>query len=83
MIGTLTIPLDGSRTVVAVLEDDGRWVCAVAPRLEMTLRTLYAVDDYSPADGVFGHKQIAAAAERLGGTVWIEPKVPAPAGTIY
>ena len=64
MIGQLTLP-DGR---VATMDDDGTWQSG-DELLAQYLGARFAVRGYSPADGVFGLRQLHAAAEKLSGTV--------------
>lgn len=66
----------------AVMDDAGKWQSEDAT-LAVQLNALFGTDDYSPADGAFGHKQLHAAADRLGWKAEVEEKKPAPEGAVY
>jgi hypothetical protein len=61
MIGSLLI-----NDHIAVMNDDGRWDCEYIPA-RIILRAQFAIPaEHSEADGQFGHRQIAAAADFFG-----------------
>lgn len=66
----------------AVLNDNGQWSAEDAV-LAGQLNALYAVREYSPADGVFGLRELHRAAQALGWQVEVAEKEPAPADAVF
>lgn len=81
MVGKVIYTWDG-REMEATLGDDGRWTCP-DPVVQDDLNTDLTCDDYSPADGRFGYRQLHEAARRLAGRVEAPEVEDGPPGMVY
>lgn len=85
MIGTVRVA-DHDKVASASLHEDHTWTFEGDFYLKVALDSAAKaidLDDYSPADGPFGPKFLHELADRVGGTVTLEPKAPAPSGRVY
>jgi hypothetical protein len=91
MIGSVTWGEPDAIQTTATLGDDGKFVVTRSLGGESfvdtdagTMMDMWYEGSYrGPSDGVFGHAMLHDLAKRYGGTVTLEPKTQAPAGTVY
>ncbi len=74
--------VDG-RHIDCILGDDLLWQVPALPPLAPHLNALANAREASPADGAAGIAALHKVAKMFDGTVEIEPKTPAPEGTVY